>query len=95
MNPLFVAEKKQTVLADLNGHDADLLVKVNARNQNRDALFKFLWVLPARNIRDTVAAMAQAGWQPEDPDRRALLHKLAGFVESGGEAPPRSPPPCC
>ncbi|MCX6893818.1 MAG: hypothetical protein NTX51_20205, partial [Verrucomicrobia bacterium] len=88
MNPLFVAEKKQALLAaDLSDHDADLLVKLNARNQNWDALFKFLWVLPARHIRDAVAAMAKARWQPEDADRQALLHKLAGLVASGGETP--------
>jgi hypothetical protein len=88
MNPLFVAEKKQVLLAaDLSGHDADLLVKLNARNQNWDALFKFLWVLPARHIRDAVAAMAKAKWQPEDAERAALLHKLAGLVADGGEGP--------
>ena len=87
MNALFVAEKKQGVLADLNDHDAALLVKLNARNQNWDGLFKFLWVLPARHIRDAVAAMIKAGWQPEDADRQALLHKLAGLVETGGAVP--------
>jgi hypothetical protein len=87
MNALFVLEKKQTLLADLSDHDAELLVKLNARNQNWEALFKFLWVLPARRIREAVAAMVKAGWQPEDADRQALFYKLAGFVDAIGEAP--------
>ena len=87
MNPLFVAEKKQALLADLSDHDADLLVKLNARNQNWDTLFKFLWVLPARHIREAVAAMAKARWQPPDADRAALFHKLTSLVETSGDAP--------
>lgn len=87
MNPLFVAEKKQALLADLSDHDADLLVKLNARNHNWDPLFKFLWVLPARHIREAVAAMSKARWQPPDADRAALYHKLTSLVETSGEAP--------
>lgn len=87
MNPLLVVEKRETVLAELSDHDAEVLVKINARNKNWDALFKFLWVLPARQVREAVAAMRQAGWQPEDADRQALFQKLAGLVESLGETP--------
>jgi hypothetical protein len=87
MNPLFVAEKKQGLLADLGDHDAELLVKLNARNQNWDVLFKFFWVLPARHIREAVAAMVKAGWEPEDVEHQSLFQKLAGLLPTCGVAP--------
>jgi len=87
MNPLLVVEKRQTVLAELSDQEAEVLVNINARNKNWDALFKFFWVLPARQLREAVAAMRQVCWQPEDADRQALFQKLAGLVESLGETP--------
>jgi hypothetical protein len=87
MNPLFVGEKRRVVLADLSDQEADLLVSVNVRNQNFHELFKFLWVLPARHIRDSIAAMSKAGWRPEDGDREALFDQLAALVGTGGKTP--------
>jgi hypothetical protein len=87
MNPLFASSRRETVLAELSDHDADVLVRINSRNRNWDELFKFLWVLPARHIRDAVWAMQQAGWQPADADRAALFQRLARLVEELGEPP--------
>jgi len=87
LNPLFVASRRETVLAELSEHDAEVLVRINSRNRNWDELFKFLWVLPARHIRDAVRAMQQAGWQPDDPDRAALFQRLARLVKELGEPP--------
>lgn len=89
MNPLFVMETRQALLADLSDHDAEVLVRVNARNQNWDELFRFLWVLPARHIASAVRDMAGAKWQPEDADRAALLGKLGALAKgsSEGDAP--------
>ncbi len=83
MNALFVAEKKEKVLAELGDHDADVLVRINARNKNWDGLFRYFWVLPARHIAQAVAAMREAGWTPPDADRAALLNKLAGLCAEG------------
>jgi hypothetical protein len=85
MNGLFVVPRREKTLADLTDEDADLLVRVNARNRNWDALFRFLWVLPARHIARAVQAMLAASYQPEEPDRARLLKELADLlVEIGG-----------
>lgn len=76
MNPLFVAEEKQALLADLSEQDEETLVQINIRNRNWEAIFKFLWMLPARQCLAAVNAMREAGWQPEDPDRAALWTRL-------------------
>ncbi len=87
MNALFVTERKEKLLADLSDHDADVLVRINSRNKNWDELFKFFWVLPARHVAAAVRAMAEAQWQPDDPDRVALFQRLAGLTGTAGDAP--------
>jgi hypothetical protein len=87
MNQLFVVHKRETVLAELTDQDADVLVKVNVRNKNWDALFKYLWVLPARHIDQAIRAMNRAGWRPDDPDRAALFDKLTNLIGQIGDAP--------
>lgn len=34
MNPLFVTARRETLLAELSDHDAEVLVRVNSRNRN-------------------------------------------------------------
>jgi hypothetical protein len=87
MNPLFVAEQREKILADLTDQDAEVLLKVNVRNRNWEDLFRYLYVLPARHILRAVQAMAQAGWRPDDPDRAALHDRLASIGSAVREAP--------
>jgi len=87
MNALFVTEHREKVLGDLSDADADVLVKVNVRHQNWEQLFRYLWVLPARQIAAAVRAMRQGGWQPDDPDHAALYGKLAALVAKASDAP--------
>ena len=90
MSPLFVAERREKVLADLTDKDAEVLLKVNIRNRNWDDLLRYVWVLPARYIVNVVQAMDGAGWTPDDPDRSALYARLKGLaggtdgIPSGG-----------
>ena len=77
MNPLFVVEQREKLLAQLSAADADTLVRINVRNHNWESLFSYLWVLPARQILAATVAMQHSGWLPEDTDRAALLEKLA------------------
>ncbi len=93
MNGLFVVPRREKALGDLTEADADLLVRVNARNRNHDALFRFLWVLPARHIARAVQAMVAGRYQPEDPDRARLLQELSGLVREIGGVPEGSPGP--
>jgi len=90
MNGLFVVPRREKTLGDLTEADADLLVRVNARNRNWEALFRFLWVLPARHIARAVQAMVADRYQPEDPDRARLLKELAGLVAEIGGVPAAS-----
>ncbi len=87
MNGLFVVPRREKTLGDLSEADADLLVRVNARNRNWDALFRFLWVLPARHIARAVQAMVAGRYQPQDPDRARLLKELSGRVAEIGGVP--------
>ncbi|MBU2483407.1 MAG: HEAT repeat domain-containing protein [Proteobacteria bacterium] len=90
MNELFVVHKRETILGDLTDKDAEVLVKINVRNKNWDTLFKYLWVLPARRIAQTVKSMNQAGWRPEDSNRAALFDKLTGLAGQIGAAPQKA-----
>ncbi len=87
MAGLFVAPRRETLLGDLSDADADMLVRVNARNRNWPVLFKSLWVLPARHIARAVTAMAQDRWRPQEPDKAALLARLTTLVAQIGRAP--------
>ena len=87
MNPLFVPDRRETLLTDLTEEDADLLVKVNVRNRNWEDLFRYLYVLPARHILAAVKSLGQAGWRPADPDRGALYDRLLALVPEIGEPP--------
>jgi len=88
MNALFYVEKRGKLLADLSENDAEVLLKVNARNRNWNELFKFLWVLPARHIQKAVKAMMADEWRPEDPDKAALFSRLMGLVQAIGDTVP-------
>jgi hypothetical protein len=92
MNPLFVehrdtARRREVVLADLSAQDAEALVAVNVRYRNWDDLFRFFWVLPARQIRAATLAMRQAKWRPADAERNALYQWLVRLAEALGEPP--------
>jgi len=87
MNGLFVSERRETLLAELTESDAELLVRINVRNRNWEALFKYLWVLPARHISTAVKAMAEAGWQPDDEDKKTLFGRLVKLTRQLEPAP--------
>ena len=87
MNPLFVVEQREKLLAQLSAADADTLVRINVRNHNWESLFSYLWVLPARQILAATVAMQHSGWLPEDTDRAALLEKLALLATAFGPVP--------
>ena len=89
MNPLFVAERKEVLLANLSDADAEALVRINARNRNWETLFSYLWVLPARHGLEAIRAMQQGRWQPEDADRAALWQRLTDLA---GQLHPASVP---
>jgi hypothetical protein len=89
LNALFVTERREKILGDLSDADADVLVKVNARHRNWEQLFRYFWVLPARQIAAAVRAMQQGQWQPEDPDHGALYGKLTGLVAKLADVPGR------
>jgi hypothetical protein len=85
MNALFVTERGERLLAELSDHDAEVLVRVNARRRNWGELFRYFWVLPARHILAALRAMQEAGWRPEGRDDAELFDRLSELAAQIGK----------
>ncbi len=76
LNALFIAERREKLLANLNAYEAEMLVRVCTRNRNWEDLFRYLWVLPAREILLAIRAMSKAGYLHRSPVLLGLLDGL-------------------
>ncbi len=86
-NQLLSVPRRQTVLGELTGDEAELLVRVAASQRQWETLFRCCWVLPAAPLARAVKAMREDRWSPEDPDRSGLLTRLVALVEEIGQPP--------